>query len=127
LKNNAHFRDYTADQLQQDLDQLVVWRNLVPRQETGRVSSIEEFKKKKYRYQLTPYTIEIERMVFGLEQLGEGFGGSLERTLFDKLLQALMKLAGRSEHPIDGKISYNLLHMNADKDVHDDYEFYSGR
>ncbi|MEX2414779.1 MAG: TIGR02677 family protein [Paenibacillaceae bacterium] len=109
LKNNSHFREYTEDQLQQDLDQLVVWRNLVPRQETGRVSSIEEFKKKKYRYQLTPYTIEIERMVFGLEQLGEGFGGSLERTLFDKLLQALLKLAARSEHSIDGQLSYDIL------------------
>lgn len=31
-------------------------------------------------------------MVVSLENLGEGFGGSLERTLFDRLLEALLKL-----------------------------------
>lgn len=97
LKFSPHFQDYAEEQLQQDLDQLVTWKNLIPRQETGRVSTIEEFKKRKFRYQLTPYTIEIERMVVGLENLGEGFGGSLERTLFDRLLQALMRLTENAE------------------------------
>ena len=92
LKQDPHFREYTEEQLLQDLDQLVSWKNLIPRQDTGRVSSIEEFKKRKFRYQLTPYTIEIERMVLGLEHLGAGFGGSLERTLFDRLLGNLMDL-----------------------------------
>lgn len=41
---------------------------------------------------MTPYTIEIERMVLGLEHLGAGFGGSLERTIFDRLLGNLMDL-----------------------------------
>ncbi len=92
LKQEPHFREFTEEQLQQDLDQLVFWKNLIPRQDTGRVSSIEEFKKRKFRYQLTPYTIEIERMVLGLEHFGDGFGGSLERTLFDRLLGNLMDL-----------------------------------
>ena len=35
---------------------------------------------------------EMEVMVLGLEHLGEGFGGSLERTLFDRLLGNLMDL-----------------------------------
>lgn len=92
LKQEPYFREFTEEQLQQDLDQLVAWKNLIPRQDTGRVSSIEEFKKRKFRYQLTPYTIEIERMVLALEHLGEGFGGSLERTLFDRLLGNLIDL-----------------------------------
>lgn len=97
LRQNPHFQEYSEDMLEQDLNQLVNWKNLVPRQDAGRVSSIEEFKKRKFRYQLTPYTIEIERMVIGLENLGEGFGGSLEHTLFDRLLQGLMRLTEQNE------------------------------
>jgi len=67
----------------------VDWKNLTPRQETGRVLTIDDFKRKKFRYQCTPYTIEIERMVKKLHEIGESFGGSLEATLFDRLLQAL--------------------------------------
>ncbi len=102
LRDNPHFQEYSEELLQQDLDQLVTWRNLVPRQDTGRVSSIEEFKKRKFRYQLTPYSIEIERMVLSLENLGDGFGGSLERTLFDRLLQNLLKLTARQQTMASG-------------------------
>ncbi|WP_031515837.1 TIGR02677 family protein [Desulfofalx alkaliphila] len=97
LKKSQHFIDYTEEQLQQDLNQLVHWKNLIPRQDTGKVNTIEEFKKKKFRYQCTPYTIEIERMVHGLEQMGESFGGSLERTLFDRILDALIILVDQQK------------------------------
>ncbi|MDD3157323.1 TIGR02677 family protein [Anaeromusa sp.] len=89
LKEDVYFEEYTEAQLQADLKQLCDWNNLIPRQETGRVLTIEDFKKKRYRYQCTPYTIEIERMVERLHALGESFGGSLEATLFERLLAAL--------------------------------------
>lgn len=92
LKMSSYFNDYTMEQLQQDLNQLVTWKNLIPRQEAGRVTTIEEFKRKKFRYQCTPYTVEIERMVLTLEQMGESFGGSLEGTIFERLLEELNKL-----------------------------------
>ncbi len=93
LKESRYFAGYTEEQLQQDLKQLVDWKNLIPRQETGRVHTIEDFKRKKFRYQCTPYTIEIERMVSKLQQLGGGFGGgSLEVTLFERLLAALVQV-----------------------------------
>lgn len=92
LKESSYFQEYTEEQLQQDLNQLVDWKNIIPRQETGKVNTIEDFKKKKFRYQCTPYTIEFERMIQGLEEIGEAFGGSLERTLFDRLLESLLKL-----------------------------------
>jgi uncharacterized protein (TIGR02677 family) len=95
LKQSPYFQDYTEEQLQYDLNQLVEWKNLIPRQETGKVSTIEEFKKKRFRYQCTPYTVEIERMVQGLEGMGDSFGGSLERTLFDRLLQSLVRLTSQ--------------------------------
>ena len=73
------FGDYTEEQLHQDLDQLVRWNNLIARQETGRARTIEEFKKKRFRYQCTPYTVEFERMLQEMEKGGESFGGSLEK------------------------------------------------
>ncbi|MFZ5945984.1 MAG: TIGR02677 family protein [Bacillota bacterium] len=91
LKEKIHFESYTEEQLQQDLSQLVEWRNLIPRQDTGKVTTIQEFKKKKFRYQCTPYTVEFERMVQRLEQKGDSFGGSLEKNLFERLLEALTK------------------------------------
>ncbi len=94
LKESPHFHDYTEELLMRDLDQLVEWKNLIPRQETGRVISIEQFKRKRFRYQCAPYTVEIERMVRTLEQMGDSFGGSLERSLVQRMLEALEALVG---------------------------------
>src|SRR5690606_28836085 len=110
LKRFPHFRDYTEEQLQQDLSQLVEWNNLVPRQDTGRIQTIEEFKKRKFRYQLTPYTVELERMVMALEKMGDGYGGSLERTLFDRLLQSLLTLTER-----DDEGEHRVLHWSDER------------
>ncbi len=104
LKQNPYFAQYQEEQLQADLKQLSEWKNLIPRQETGRVATIEDFKKKKFRYQCTPYTVEIERMVERLGDLGQSFGGSLEATLFDRLLGALQKFAAE----LDGKDNAQL-------------------
>ncbi len=97
LKESPHFGEYTADLLARDLDQLVEWKNLIPRQETGRVASIEQFKKKRFRYQCAPYTVEIERMVRSLEQMGDSFGGSLERSLVQRMLESLEALVSVSD------------------------------
>lgn len=86
------FTDYTEEQLHQDLDQLVRWNNLIARQETGKARTIEEFKKKRFRYQCTPYTVEFERMLQEMEKGGETFGGSLEKKEFERLYHALYKV-----------------------------------
>lgn len=46
------FADYRMEQCQQDLMMLTEWKNLNTIQDTKKVASIEEFKNKKYRYQL---------------------------------------------------------------------------
>ncbi|WP_106496593.1 TIGR02677 family protein [Lentibacillus sp. Marseille-P4043] len=92
LKDLQGFGDYTEEQLHQDLDQLVKWNNLIARQEMGRAHTIEEFKKKKFRYQCTPYTVEFERMLVEMEKGGEVFGGSLEKKEFERLYQALVEV-----------------------------------
>src|SRR5690625_4197683 len=86
------FDEYTEEELHQDLDQLVRWNNLIARQEMGRSRTIEEFKKKRFRYQCTPYTDEFERMLQAMEKGGNVFGGSLEKKEFERLYQALLKV-----------------------------------
>ncbi len=98
LREDAHFAEYSFDQLEQDLSQLVAWGNLKPHQETGRARSIVDFKRRRFRYQCTPYTVEIERMVEKLKSLGDEFGGSLETTQFDRILSALKGFLTGGEH-----------------------------
>ena len=48
---------------------LTEWKNLNTIQDTRKVSSIEEFKNKKFRYQMSEYSVEIKRLVLRLENL----------------------------------------------------------
>ena len=66
---DPYFADYRMEQCQQDLAMLTEWKNLNTIQDTRRVSSIEEFKNKKFRYQMSEYSVEIERLVIRLENL----------------------------------------------------------
>lgn len=91
LVEDPYFAEYTMEQCQQDLDTLTRWGNLTTIQDTRHVSSIEEFKNKKFRYQLTETTVEIERMVVRLENLFIE-GASLEPTLLERLRYSLSKI-----------------------------------
>lgn len=91
LIEDVYFAGYTMEQCQQDLDTLTRWGNLATIQDTRHVSSIEEFKNKKFRYQLTETTVEIERMVVRLENLFIE-GASLEPTLLERLRYSLAKI-----------------------------------
>lgn len=84
--------DYTESMLEQDLATLVSWKNIIPRQEMKEPKSIEEYKRKRFRYQVTPYTVEFERLLAELEKKGEAFGGQLEKSSFERLLKALVAL-----------------------------------
>lgn len=93
MRSIPAFSDYEEEQLHSQLAQLVKWNNLVARQDMTNAKTVEEYKKKRFRYQSTPYTIEIERMLVVLEQkVGDTFQGSLERSQFERLLQALTTL-----------------------------------
>lgn len=85
------FEDYTMDQCQQDLQSLVDWGNLNAIQDSQKVKTIEDFKNRKYRYQLTQYGVEIERMSLRLEKL-EVEGASLEPTLFERIYNHLKEV-----------------------------------
>ncbi|MCD8118860.1 MAG: TIGR02677 family protein [Lachnospiraceae bacterium] len=85
---DPYFADYRMDQCQQDLAMLTEWKNLVTMQDTRRVTSLEEFRNKKYQYQMSAYSVEIERLVLRLENL-QVEGASLEPTLLERIRRAL--------------------------------------
>jgi uncharacterized protein (TIGR02677 family) len=82
------FQNYTLDQCQIDLEQLVSWKNLTSRHDGGRAVTIEEYLRKKFQYLITPYSIEIERFLDSLDGIN-GYGGSLEPTRLDKIADIL--------------------------------------
>lgn len=81
--------NYSENKLSQDLDQLVTWKNIIPSQEIQNPRTIAEFNRKIFRYQITSYTVRIERMLEQLEKSGEEFCGSLDKKPFEKLYLAL--------------------------------------
>ena len=91
LKEDAYFTEYTSEQCQQDLAALTAWGNLVTIQDTRKVSTIEEFKNKKFRYQLSEATVEIERMVIRVENLFIE-SSSLEPTLLERIRISLNRI-----------------------------------
>ena len=84
LKEDPYFQSYTPEQCQQDLNALTGWGNLLTIQDTKKAATIEEFKNKKFRYQLSETAVEVERMVIRLENLAIE-GSSLEPTLLERL------------------------------------------
>ncbi|MBP3920758.1 MAG: TIGR02677 family protein [Bacilli bacterium] len=91
LRENDIFNDYTLELCEQDLLKLTEWGNLTNIQDTSNVQTVEEFKNRKYRYQLSEYAIEIERMVMRLETLNIETA-SLEPKLFEKIKILLTKI-----------------------------------
>ena len=69
LKGENEFADYTMNQLESDLDALVKWKNLTPIQDPGKVYTIQDYKNKQYRYTMSEYAVEIERLTVRLENL----------------------------------------------------------
>ena len=69
LKENELFNEYTIFDCERDLETLVEWYSLTKMQDTKNATTVEEFKNKKFRYQLTEYATEIERLMISLEEM----------------------------------------------------------
>lgn len=89
LKNYEEFESYTLDNLKNDLDALVNWGNLNAMADTTKVNSIEEFKNREFRYQLSPVTIEFERMLINLEHMKIENSATLESALVERFRNLL--------------------------------------
>lgn len=104
LKTEVVFNDYTMEMCVQDLEALHGWGNLSAVQDTSKVMTYQQFVTKQFRYQMTEYAIEIERMTVRLENLFME-GGSLEPTLMERIksqIQAMPRMLEAEEVAIGG-------------------------
>ncbi len=104
------YQDYTMELCQQDLQSLVEWGNLVAIQDSQKVKTIEDFKNRQFRYQLTEYSVEIERLTIKLENL-KIEGASLEPTLLERIYHHLQQFNGlkdKKDIDIHGWLEYLL-------------------
>lgn len=92
LKIYDDFSSYTIENLKSDLDVLVSWKNLSATADTAKVNTIEEFKNREFRYNLSPGTIEIERMLIKLEHMTIENTSSLESSLVEKFRDLIEKM-----------------------------------
>lgn len=90
LKQDEAFAAYTIEQLMADLEALVRWKNLTPIQDPGRVYTIADYKNKQYRYTMSEYAVEIERLTVRLENLFLE-SGNLSTNFFVRLEKSLQK------------------------------------
>ncbi len=88
LKGDEEFSDYSMKQLEADLEALVKWKNLTPIQDPGRVYTIADYKNKQYRYTMSEYAVEIERLTVRLENVFLE-SGSLSTNFFVRLEKSL--------------------------------------
>lgn len=89
VKEDEAFSNYTMDELKQDLEQLVDWKNLIAIQDPGVVHTIAEYKNKQYRYSMSEAAIEIERLTIRLENL-EIETSNLSTGYFQRIEEALI-------------------------------------
>lgn len=100
LKQDPYFADYKMEQCQQDLDALTAWKNLTADQDTRKAASLEEFSNRRFRYQMTEYSVEIERLVLRLENLFIE-GASLEPTLLERIRINAERFSQMVSEPLD--------------------------
>lgn len=91
MKKYEEFAEYTPEQCRQDLNALENWKNLIAMQDTKKITSVEAFKNRKYRYQLSEYAVEIERMTIRLENLSVE-GASLEPSLLERIKEQIFDM-----------------------------------
>ena len=84
LHRNPAYEDYSMEQLKLDLDALIRWKNLTPIQDPGKVYTIADYKNKQYRYVMSEYAVEIERLTVRLENIFVE-SGNLSTNLFVRL------------------------------------------
>ncbi len=131
LQRQEEFADYTMLQLQQDLDALVGWKNLTPLQDPRKVYTIADYKNKQYRYTMSEYAVEIERLTVRLETLFLE-SGNLSTNLFLRMAENLdeaeqiEKKSGKEINEWWSNLQEDFKRLNQN---YQDYlrEFYSGR
>ncbi len=90
-----HLPEYSFENCCSDLEKLVEWGNLDALQDTKSILTLEDFRNKRYRFQMSKYSVEIERLLVNLETMASE-KGSLEPSLLERLLHDLELLTDLS-------------------------------
>lgn len=130
IRQYPEFSDYSMEQLKLDLSTLVEWKNLIPLQDPKRVYTIADYKNKQFRYAMSEYTVEIERMTIKLENLFIE-SSNLSPSYFVRIEEAVSRLGAIKKQPLK---DINDWWRNLQEDFkrlnhnYQDYlrEFYSG-
>ncbi|CAJ1200249.1 TIGR02677 family protein [Companilactobacillus nantensis] len=80
--------EYTTNQLDNDLSGLVEWGNLQVQQEMSQPKTIEEYRNKHFRYQITTVGIEIEEFIQALPEEDDNTS-DLDSHMFKRFLESL--------------------------------------
>lgn len=91
IKMDPEFKEYTLENLKSDLESLVEWKNLIADTDTKKVRTIEEFKNREFKYQVSKSSIEIERMLIRLENLSVEEGDQLNSNFIRRFLSLLKR------------------------------------
>ncbi|PNP93812.1 TIGR02677 family protein [Listeria newyorkensis] len=92
MQEDIKFPNYQEKELDQDLNSLISWGNLEQRQEMSQPKSIEEYKNRHFRYQISETSVVIEDMLENIANLHKGTRGSLDKNIFERLLVCLTRL-----------------------------------
>lgn len=124
LKKYQEFKDYTLENLKYDLDTLVQNKNLWTHQDTAKVKTLADFQNKQFRYQLSEYTIEIERLVQRLEKITTENQASLEASLIEGFREGLQRI-NTIKHKGAKEIYEWWKKLNSDfKNLNENYQDY---
>ncbi len=131
IHQQDEYKDYSMEQLLLDLEALVCWKNLTPIQDPGKVYTIAEYKNKQYRYVMSEYAVEIERMTVRLENLFVETG-NLSTNLFGRIeynlgeVEVLNEKSGKEIYEWWSNLQEDFKRLNQN---YQDYlrEFYSGK
>ena len=131
VKQDEAFQNYSMEALIPDLEALVKWKNLTPIQDPGKVYTIADYKNKQYRYTMSEYAVEIERLTVRLENLFLE-SGNLSTNFFirlEKSLEDMERMSSASLKEINewwGLLQEDFKRLNQN---YQDYlrDFYSGK
>ncbi len=105
--------DYQLETCKSDLDRLVEWGNLTTLYDSGRVTSIADFRSPILRYQATPEALEIEAFLTSHAHIGASEGG-LHQGDLARLWAALQQI-DRRLHEYESTYLPELLQEVADQ------------
>ncbi len=93
------FSEYSPEALKSDLDVLIAYGNIFARADAARVSTPEEFLNKVLLYQLSPVSVELERMMIHLESVDSGAvqKSSLESSYIEEFKTILFEIESQKD------------------------------